>query len=401
MKQFILIEIIILIIIHSTTIAQTKPGIHFQGIARNKDGIIVANKQMNIKIGLYKDSIDEELVYEEIKSIKTNVLGVFFVNIGKEEEGKIFTRSNWDKIKWEEQLMYIKVEIDPENELQFLSLGYHLINASPYALHSFSVNAENINGIIRIEQGGTGSTSLKDLKILLGIDKINNTPDSLKPITKSTLSLIKEKLNSIDTIPLSSRINLKLNKADTFSLSNRIHQKLNKSDTIYLSNRIEALSQAIPSPKEWGYFYDTSRQTTTVNSATVVQWNFSAASNTATMTNNTAGQPTRVTIQAAGIYKVFFKLQMVKLDIGNEELSIWIRKNSAAYPNSHQVHTIQGGSIRNSFTGNYFLDLGDKDYIEIFYSVRNANIILMSSPTLNNPSRPATPSAYLLIEKIN
>ena len=120
MKQFILIEIIILVIIHSTTIAQTKPGIHFQGIARNKDGIIVANKQMNIKIGLYKDSIEEELVYEEIKSIKTNVLGVFFVNIGKEEEGKIFTRSNWDKIKWEEQLMYIKVEIDPENELQFL-----------------------------------------------------------------------------------------------------------------------------------------------------------------------------------------------------------------------------------------------------------------------------------------
>ena len=92
---------------------------------------------------------------------------------------------------------------------------------------------------------------------------------------------------------------------------------------------------------------------------------------------------------------------MIKSDFGNEELSIWIRKNSAAYPNTHQVYTIQGGSVRNSFMGNYFLDLGEKDYLEIFYSVRNANVILMSSPTLNNPSRPATPSAYLFIEKIN
>ena len=131
------------------------------------------------------------------------------------------------------------------------------------------------------------------------------------------------------------------------------------------------------------------------------RWNFSAASNTATITNNTAGQPTRVTIQEAGVYKVFFKLQVIKLDIGNDELSIWIRKNNAAYPNTHQVFTIQGGAVKNSFIGNFFLDLGDRDYIEIFYSVRNAHAVLMSSPTLNSPSRPATPSAYLLIEKIN
>ena len=57
--------------------AQNKPGIHFQGIARNKDGLIIANKQMNIKIGLYKDSIEKDLVYEEIKSIKTKI----FINL--------------------------------------------------------------------------------------------------------------------------------------------------------------------------------------------------------------------------------------------------------------------------------------------------------------------------------
>ena len=89
MKINILLVMSIIVMINSTLMAQNKPGIHFQGIARNKDGLIIANKQMNIKIGLYKDSIEKDLVYEEIKSIKTNVLGVFFVNIGKEEDGKI------------------------------------------------------------------------------------------------------------------------------------------------------------------------------------------------------------------------------------------------------------------------------------------------------------------------
>ena len=44
--------------------AQNIPGIHFQGIARNSQGLIIANKQMNIKVGLYKDSVENGLVYE-------------------------------------------------------------------------------------------------------------------------------------------------------------------------------------------------------------------------------------------------------------------------------------------------------------------------------------------------
>lgn len=401
MNMYTLLALWMTMFFNSSTIAQRNPGIHFQGIARSKEGLIIANKQMNIKIGLYKDSIEDGLVYEEIKSIKTNVLGIFFVNIGKEEEGKIVTKTNWDKIKWEDELAFLKVEIDPENDLQFLSLGFHPINASPYALHSYSVNASNIRGIIPISQGGTGATNLKDIQILLGIDKVNNTPDSVKPITKNTLALINQKLNSVDTISFSSRINLKLNKADTISLSNRIHQKLNKSDTIYLSNRIEKLAQVLPSSKEWGFFYDTSRQSTTANTATTIQWNFAAASNTATITNNTTGIPTRVTIQSEGVYKVIYKIQMLKQDIGNDEISIWIRKNSTAYPHTHQSFTVLGGSIKNSFTGTFYLDLGDRDYIEVYFSVKNANTQIMSTPTANNPSRPSTPGAYLIIEKIN
>ena len=392
------------IVLVSSTIclkAQNKSGIHFQAIARNNDGLIIADKKLNIKIGLYTDSIEDALVYEEIKSVKTNVLGLFFVDIGKIEEGKLITTNSWDKINWEKNIQFIKISIDPENDLQFKSLGFYPISASPYALYAYAVNAVNINGTVSMAQGGTGTNNLKDLKTLLGIDKINNTPDSLKPITKSTLNLINEKLNSADTIIISNRLNLKLNKIDTIYLSNRINQKLNKSDTIYLSNRIQSLTQSIPSPKEWGMFYDTSRQITSANTATAINWNFAAASNTATITTNTSGQPTRVTIQGAGSYKVYFKLQFIKSDANNDEISVWIRKNSSAYLNTHQVYSILGGSVKNSLTGNYYLDMGERDYIELYYSVKNTNAVLMSSPSLNSPSRPSIPAAYLMIEKIN
>ena len=401
MRKYFSFLIVILLLANISLNAQNKLGIHFQAIARTYTGLIIADKKLNIKIGLYTDSVEDALVYEEIKSVKTNVLGLFFVDIGKIEEGKVITTNSWDKINWEKTIQFLKVSIDPENDLQFVSLGFYPLNASPYALYAYSVNAVNVNGILSLAQGGTGTNNLKDLKTVLGIDKINNTPDSLKPITKSTFNLINEKLNSADTISLSNRLNLKLNKLDTIYLSNRINQKLNKSDTIYLSNRIQTLTQSIPSPKEWGMFYDTSRQITSVNTATAIHWNFGAASNTASITNNTSGQPTRVTIQGAGVYKVYFKLQFIKSDATADEISVWVRKNSTAYSNTHQIYTINGGSIKNCLIGNYYLEMSERDYIELYYSIKNTNTILMSSPASSSPSRPSIPAAYLIIEKIN
>lgn len=381
--------------------AQNKLGIHFQGIARKANGLIVADKQMSIKLSLYKDSTDIEPVYEEIKSIKTNVLGLFFVNIGMEEDGKFITSNAFEQIDWSTPIRYLKVEIDPENSLLFQSLGFHPINASPYALHAYSVKSSNIQGRLVLSQGGTGVENLIDLKKLLNIDLINNTADSSKPITRSSLNLINEKLKIIDTIILSNRINLKLNKSDTLSLSNRINLKLNKADTLTMSNRITQLNALIPGPKEWGSFYDTNRQNPPVNTATTIHWTFAAQSNTATITANSIGQASRISIQSAGVYKLFFKLQFIKSDIGNDEASVWIRKNSAAYPNTQQSFIIYGGGIKNNCTGYYLIDMGENDYVELYYSIRNSNTKLMGSPIATSPSRPAIPAAYIFIEKLN
>jgi hypothetical protein len=149
-----------------------------------------------------------------------------------------------------------------------------------YAKFANSVLAENISGIVPVARGGTGSNSLTTLKSNLALDKVNNTADSSKPISKSTQLALDQRLNivdstkayvtptqlasfkfstttsTIDTTNLSYRINSKLNtvdtsslfrKSDTTSLYNRINIKLNsadtssllrKSDTTNLYNRI-------------------------------------------------------------------------------------------------------------------------------------------------------------------
>jgi hypothetical protein len=420
---------------------------------------------------------------------------------------------------------YLQVEVDITGELYFSSLGIQKINYVPFAFYADKVDAVNINGIIGVKKGGTGFDNLKDFKMMAAIDKVSNTPDSLKPTSLYTLIALNEKLkksdtawlsnridlklNKFDTNYISTRINLKLNKTDTNYLSNRINQKLNSSDTMkiyhkinqipvldttslsqrinlklnktdtshlnnridfklnkadtnYLSNRINqklnssdtikiynqinkipvidttSLSQRInlklnkldtnylsnrinnkisigsltpiditkalnytPVPNDYGNFYDTAKQTTPIATASVVKFNFMNFANNIAITNNTSGLPTRITVNNAGVYNVKYTLQFIKTDAANDEVSVWIRRNSSAYPNTNNTYTIIGLGIKNTVSNSFFVQLGNDDYVEIYYSLKNINTNLAGSNPQSSPSRPATPAATVSMQRIN
>lgn len=339
------------------------------------------------------------------------------------------------------------------------------------------MDAKNINGLISINQGGTGFDNLKDFKMSAALDKVNNTPDSVKPASQATLILLNEKLKKIDTLYLSNRINQKLNAIDTFkiynkisqipvldttSLSNRINYKLNKTDTNTLSNRLDLklnkvdtnfisnrinqklnasdtikiynkISQILPidttslsnridnkinigslSSKDiitalnytplrndYGSFYDTAKQITTVLSAISVKFGFTSFANNIIIVNNTSGLPARITVANAGIYIVKYALQFIKTDVGNDEVSVWIRRNSAAFANTNNTYTIQGSGIKNTIINSFFVDLGTDDYVEIYFTIKNINTSITGTGTQLSPSRPATPSAMVTIQRVN
>ena len=375
-------------LIGSTTnyaFAQTNKGINFQGIARDNNGYILANKSINIRISIKSDTNSSKTEYQEITPITTNSLGLFTIVVGATETNKIVSAGPFENINWSKADKYLQIEIDTVGDLSFIYMGMQKINYVPYSFYSDNVGAQNINGVIGITQGGTGLDNLKDVKVLFNIDKINNTPDSSKPISNLALTAINEKLK----------------KADTLSLSNRINLKLNSKDTISLSNRINNISLASP-VYDYGSFYDTAKQAANaVSSATAVKFSYDGLLNNISVLPNTSGQPTKITVLHAGVYSVHYAIQIIKSDVGVDELSVWIRRNGSAYLNTNTNFTIAGSGIKNVLPGNYLVDLGSNDYIELYFSVKNISSVATGTTAQTNPSRPATPSVYIILQKLN
>ncbi len=454
---------VLMLTLHFTNLnAQINKGINFQGVARSSNGIILANKIVNLRLSIKTDSINGVIEYQEIKSITTNTIGLFSVVVGSKQDRNIISIGNFENINWSNTEKYLQVEVDITGELYFSSIGIQKINYVPYAFYADKVDAVNINGIVGVKKGGTGFDNLKDFKMMAALDKVNNTPDSLKPTSLYTLISLNEKLKKSDTAWLSNRIDLKLNKADTTYISTRIDLKLNKSDTIYLSNRIDfklnksdtnylsnrinqklnssdttkiynkinaipsidttslsnridnkisignltksAVTNALnytPVPNDYGGFYDTAKQITPIATATVVKFNFMNFANNIAITNNNSGLPTRITAKNAGLYHIKYTLQFIKTDAGNDEVSIWIRRNSSAYANTNNTYTIIGLGIKNTLSNSFLVELGNDDYVEIYYSLKNINTSLAGVNPQSSPSRPATPAATVSMQRIN
>ena len=365
--------------------AQTNKGINFQGIARDNNGYILANKSINIRISIKNDTNSSKNEYQEITPITTNILGLFTIVVGANETNKIVSAGSFESINWSKADKYLQIEIDTVGDLSFIYMGTQKINYVPFSFYADNVGAQNINGIIGITQGGTGLDNLKDVKVLFNIDKINNTPDSSKPISNLALIAINDKLKKADTLSLSNRINLKLNSKDTLSLSNRINN-ISLPSLVY----------------DYGSFYDTAKQASSaVSSATAIKFSYEGLMSNISIQPNTSGQLTKMTVLHAGVYSVHYAIQIIKPDVGVDEASVWIRRNGSAYINTNTNFTISGSGIKNLLTGNYLVDLDSNDYIELYFSVKNINSIVTGSAAQTSPSRPATPCAYIILNKVN
>jgi len=247
--------------------AQT--GLNFQGVARNSNNVIISSQDITLRLSIVQGSVTGNTEYVEVRKVKTNAQGLFTAIIGDKET--ISTIGKFSDIDWKLSPKFLKIELDPTAGNNFTNMGTTEFQYVAYAMFANSVLAENISGIVPVARGGTGSNSLTTLKSSLSLDKVSNTADSLKPISKPTQSVLDLKLNladstkvfvtptqlskitfasgavNVDTTSISNRINLKLNqsdttallkKSDTTNIYNRINLKLNSADTSILSNRI-------------------------------------------------------------------------------------------------------------------------------------------------------------------
>jgi hypothetical protein len=363
-------------------LSQNQKGIAFQAVARTSNGVIMPNKLIQIRIGILKDTLDEALLYQEIKSVTTSPLGLFAILIGVAEPAKIVTIGAFEKINWTAATYFMRVEIDPENHFQFMRVGQQQIQYAAYAFSADHLLAENLEGVLSITQGGTGVNNLSTFKQALQIDKVNNTPDSLKILSKASIQALA----------------FKLDKKDTASLSNRINQKLNKGEIT--ASEISLSLGFLPVEMHFGAFTDTARQTALINTATAVKWRDTIGLNQTSIGLNSSMDPTRILVVKSGSYLVQYSLQVSNTQIANDEISIWIRRNGAAYPNTLRQFLTGAVGVKNFFTGQFMVVFGEDDYLELFFSVKHNQTHLFKTNSLTNPSRPATPSAQIMLYRI-
>jgi hypothetical protein len=407
MRCVTLTIMIVFLFCYQIGLSQNQKGIMFQAAARTSYGVIMPNKQIQVRISILEDTVSEELLYQEIKSVTTNPLGLFTILIGAAEPAKVITIGTFEKINWTAATYFIRVEIDPENHLQFIRIGQQQIQYAAYAFSADHVLAENVEGVLSIPQGGTGVNNIPALKLALQIEKVNNIPDSLKILSKASIQALALKFDKKDNVPDSLKIlskasiqalALKLDKKDTASLSNRINQKLNKGEIT--ASELALSLGFLPFETHFGAFTDTARQLGLVNTAIAVKWRDTLAQNEVSIGFNSSLDPTRLLVVKAGTYLVHYSLHVSNTQIANDEISIWFRRNGAAYPNTLRQFLTGAVGVKNIFSGQAIILFGTDDYLELFFSVKHNQTQLLKTSALTTPSRPAIPSAQITLFRI-
>ena len=194
------IVIIIALLTQLTLNAQSEKGINFQAVARNADGSILSNKDISVRLSLKQGSPDGLIEYQEIKTVSTNVVGLFNLVFGSKENSNIVVIGDYNSINWNSSNKYLQVEIDPFNSINFIYLGTQKINYVPYALVAASVDMSNVNGLTNV---------LKE-KLNIG-----DTSNMLKPYLKASSSINANINGNASTASLAGNITATSNTSIT------------------------------------------------------------------------------------------------------------------------------------------------------------------------------------------
>lgn len=144
----------------------------------------------------------------------------------------------------------------------------------------------------------------------------------------------------------------------------------------------------------YGYFYSDTDQTYSANTPTVVTFNQAAPFNAGVSVVSTS----RVTMAAAGVYKISFSAQAFNGDSTDHDVTVWFRKNGTDITASATKLTVpkltDGGAAVFTITGLEQFTAGQ--YIEAVVMVEDADVKLdFTAAAVGPPAVPAIPSALI------
>ena len=155
--------------------------------------------------------------------------------------------------------------------------------------------------------------------------------------------------------------------------------------------------RAIPYNNTYGSFYDTTTQSNpTASIARPININ-----STATASGVSIQSGNRITVDHDGLYNIQFSLQLTKSDPGNDDADIWLRYNGVDVPYSNTLVTIIGNNGKGVAAWNFVQTMTASSYCQIVWSSADTNLSIYAVGTQSSPTRPATPSIIVTVDKIS
>ena len=133
MKRFLCI-LFVLQLVFMITFAQAPGLLNYQGVARNSVGNVLPNKTIKLRLSIRDGSAAGPVVYTETRSVITNPVGLFNVQVGS--SGATNVTGTVAGVNWAAGAKFMQVEVDPEGGSAFASIGTSQLLSVPYALFS-------------------------------------------------------------------------------------------------------------------------------------------------------------------------------------------------------------------------------------------------------------------------
>ena len=168
-----------------------------------------------------------------------------------------------------------------------------------------------------------------------------------------------------------------------------------------LLNQLETKTSTAALQAPYGAFSDFSSQTTTANTATLLALNTTDFSNQVSL--NTGS---KITVVNPGIYNLQFSVQVQNLANAPYDLFIWLKQNGTDIVGSTgkvgmPARKNPGDPFHDIKGWNYFISMNANDYVQIYWSVTDANITVETYAASGTPTKPSTASVVATLSFVS
>jgi hypothetical protein len=244
----------------SELVAQTPNLISYQAVIRNSSNVLIANKQVGMKISILKGGIMGTPVFIELHSPTTNSNGLISIEIGNGTN----IQGSISQIEWANDLYFLQTDIDPTGGVNYSITGTSQFLTVPYAFHSRTADSVLNYPSLKIIKTADSiifsngySFSLGDEDSENELQKLVLVNDSIK-LSKNGGAITlndNDALNEIQKLEY-SRDTLRLSKNEGFIIlndddsTNEIQTLKLSGDTLLISKSNYVLINQINSKKE-------------------------------------------------------------------------------------------------------------------------------------------------------